>query len=110
MTRKFYRKDAKLRQAVKAKPCLACPPGRQRFPTDPCHVRTFGSSGVDEAWNMLPLCREHHNEQHKIGWYRFTKKYLAAGRAFTEAGWVLLECNGQYKLFNEKHENVRGNR
>lgn len=110
MTRKFYRKDTALRKRVRSQPCLICPAGRQRTPTDPCHIRTFGASGVDAEWNFMPLCREHHDEQHRIGWYRFTKKYLAAGAVFTAKGWVLLEVNGQYKLFNEIHESKEGNR
>ncbi len=108
--RKFYRKNTKLRKEIRAKPCIVCVPGRQRMETDPCHIRTFGSSGVDADWNIVPMCRDHHNEQHKLGWYQFTKKYLSAGKSLVDLGWVFLECNGQIKMFNEKHENIRGNR
>lgn len=110
MTRRFYRKNAQLRKKVRAQPCVVCVVGRQRTPTDPCHIRTFGASGVDAEWNLMAMCRDHHEEQHRIGWYAFTKKYLRAGEEFTEKGWVFLEVNGQHKLFNELHENKEGNR
>lgn len=42
---------------------------------DPHHVKTRGAGGKDTLDNLMPLCREHHTEIHKIGKKTFFKKY-----------------------------------
>lgn len=41
---------------------------------DPAHIKTRGAGGMDIG-NVIPLCRAHHQEQHKIGVKTFGKKY-----------------------------------
>lgn len=41
---------------------------------DACHVKTRGAGG-DDRGNLVPLCREHHREQHQIGIQTFQRKY-----------------------------------
>ena len=42
--------------------------------SDPQHVKTVGSGGVD-AENIVPLCHYHHVECHNIGILTFQEKY-----------------------------------
>lgn len=90
--------------------CFLCPPGRQRTPTDPCHIRTFGATGIEEWWNMVPMCREHHDGQHRLGWKRFCEAYPKAAALLKELGWEFLEANGKWFLFNEKERKNDGDR
>ena len=39
------------------------------------HVKTRKSGGTDDDYNLMPLCRSHHTECHKIGTSTFVKKY-----------------------------------
>lgn len=59
-------------QTIRAKPCCVC--GRDA-PSDPHHWKTQGAGGSDELENLLPLCREHHVEIHKIGRQTFYNKH-----------------------------------
>ena len=43
--------------------------------TDLDHVKTRGAGGGDEEGNLMPLCRKHHVERHKIGVQSMAKKY-----------------------------------
>jgi len=54
---------------VRDLPCLVCGAN-----SDPHHVRTRGAGGKDNA-NLVPLCREHHQELHTIGVLTFEDKY-----------------------------------
>jgi hypothetical protein len=38
------------------------------------HVRSRGAAGDDRA-NLVPLCGDHHAEQHRVGTRSFEKKY-----------------------------------
>lgn len=44
-------------------------------PLDPAHgpVNGISSKGADDQ--CIPLCRKHHNEQHRLGWVNFQLKY-----------------------------------
>ena len=42
---------------------------------DPHHLKTRGSGGDDSQTNVMPLCRLHHTELHKIGLSSFVEKY-----------------------------------
>lgn len=63
--------DRALLDAVATRPCQAC----LAKPSDPAHIRSRGAGGGDYHWNVMPLCRIHHIEQHKIGWTAFAEKY-----------------------------------
>lgn len=55
------------------------------------HVRSRGAFGCDEAWNLVPLCREKHTEIHKIGILTFSKKYPEFRNWLIKNGWVFDE-------------------
>jgi len=76
--------DRKLLDAVAARPCQAC---GAILSSDPAHVRSRGAGGPDEAWNVMPLCRRHHTEQHKIGWCTFAAKYFGVQVWLGANGW-----------------------
>jgi hypothetical protein len=77
------RKDRKTRMAVKAEPCIVC--GAKGC--DPCHIKTFGASQSDHPDNLLPMCRKHHAEQHRLMWGRFIEKHPVVLIALIEKGW-----------------------
>lgn len=106
MQKKRFQIDRVLRQQVKAMPCFLC---YSTYQVDPCHIATFGSRGIDEWWSMVPMCRNHHNEQHQVGWKRFCEAYPKAAALLKQLGWEILEVNGAFKLYNpkEKKENER---
>lgn len=57
------------------------------------HIKTRGSGGSDEPYNLVPLCREHHTEIHTKGNSFMANKY----KSFKD----FLEANG-WEFFNEK--------
>lgn len=57
-------------------------------PSDPCHIKTFKVSQSDHPANIVSMCRNHHQEQHKIGWKRMIAKYSSLGFALELKGWV----------------------
>ena len=64
--------------------CAAC----GTTPVDPCHIKSVGSGGHDHVWNLIALCRTHHTEQHKIGWYKMAKKYPIVETVLDAKGWI----------------------
>lgn len=56
-------------------------------PSDPSHIRSRGSGGPDEKWNLMPMCRIHHTEWHKIGSITFMKKYPGFAWSLMAKGW-----------------------
>ena len=66
------------------------------------HVKSYGSGGSDDSWNLAPLCVEHHNEIHsaKMGTAQFAIKYHKFETWLIENGW-------EYDDFTERwtHEN-----
>lgn len=63
--------DKKLLAEVRSQPCWVC--GRAA-PSDASHIKTKGSGGPDEPWNVVPKCRQHHIEW-GMGWSKFLDKY-----------------------------------
>jgi hypothetical protein len=56
---------------IKRGSCVIC-----RSPNpDAHHVKSKKSGGDDVINNLMPLCRVHHIEVHKIGLSRFSDKY-----------------------------------
>lgn len=43
--------------------CEVCGHDGSFYPLDPDHVKTRGSGGSDEAYNIMTLCRKHHQEK-----------------------------------------------
>ena len=86
-------KTAKPRGLRTGEPCIQC-----MNPSDNCHVRSRGSGGGNEEWNLIALCRWHHIEQHKIGWVRFSNRYPAVAARLARQGWVVENRFGVLKL------------
>jgi len=80
---------------IKSMKCLVCNSSK----VDVAHVKTVGSGGCDELWNLMPLCRQHHSEQHAIGIRTFASKYIPVSSYLFDNGWFIF--NG--KLLNEKN-------
>ena len=47
-----------------------------RSPCDPCHYRTAKNSGIGckPLFSAIPLTREEHREQHRIGQFNFQSR------------------------------------
>lgn len=61
---------------------------------DPAHGPVLGGSMKGPDSGCIPLCRgfgllNHHDEQHKIGWPAFERKYSIDRAAEARAWWVL---------------------
>jgi hypothetical protein len=68
--------------------------------SDPHHVRTKGALGkqVDDC-NVVPLCYQHHEEGHRIGWQTFARRYrvcLPAVALFVFSRFELRRCSSRY--------------
>ena len=87
-------KNKDIRAEYYSKHCLVC----NRRGCDPCHIKTFGSGGVDEYWNLMPLCRAHHTEQHQIGIISFYKKYPTVALYMEANGWKIEIMSSKPKL------------
>lgn len=86
--------DREALDAEKEKPCAACGCG----PSDPAHIKTVKSGGADDPTNVMPLCRLHHTEQHKVGWVRMSQTYLGVLEALDTRGWEPVVEFGRNKL------------
>jgi hypothetical protein len=65
--------NPELLETVRTLPCLGC----GHTPCDAHHVTSRGSGGDDIATNVMPLCREHHNEWHRRGLGYMVRSYPA---------------------------------
>jgi hypothetical protein len=45
------------------------------MPIDPAHGPVNGARSKGPDNEAIPLCRHHHEEQHRIGWPAFQEKY-----------------------------------
>ena len=86
---------AKLLRQIRLTPCLAC----GRLPSDAAHVRSKKSTGNDNAWNLIPLCRRDHQLQHQLGWLRFFAIYPEVKNHLMLKGWMFESLNGKYLMF-----------
>lgn len=78
--------NRKLLDTYHKKPCLAC--GQL---SDPCHIISRGAGGPDEVWNLMPLCRKHHSEQHQKGWKALASRYPKVYIFFKAHNWTFDE-------------------
>lgn len=65
--------------------CLVC--GRENADTH--HIKTRGSGGTDDSWNLMPLCRLHHAHVHRMGCISFMKTYEQVRRFLDANGWEI---------------------
>lgn len=54
---------------VKRLPCLIC----SRLPSDNAHIVSRGAGGTKN--DIVPLCRQHHEELDRVGVQNFEQKY-----------------------------------
>lgn len=74
--------------------CVVC--GHRE--TDAAHIKTRGSGGDNSNDNLLPLCRLHHHDQHKMGWERLCQLHPIVRHELKIRGWRLVDEFGQTKL------------
>lgn len=75
--------DADVLAIVRTMSCCIC--GRR--PVDASHVKTRGSGGPDTTWNVVPHCRQHHQEWGQLGARRFFLRYTVALIYLRGLGW-----------------------
>lgn len=81
----FRAENKDLKNLTKDTRCVVC----SRTGSDPHHVKSKGSGGPDEEWNLMPLCRIHHTEIHKIGSATFSLKYNNVLLWLNSHGWEI---------------------
>lgn len=64
-------------------------------------MKTRGSGGNWEAFNIMPLCRSHHIEQGRRGMVTFFKRYPQVQKYLENKGWKLEFRCGQEKLWHD---------
>jgi 5-methylcytosine-specific restriction endonuclease McrA len=74
--------------------CLACGSAN----TERAHIKSRGSGGSDDAWNIMALCRKDHQEQHKIGIITFIEKYPEVKTYVEQNGWQIDNVNSFKRL------------
>ncbi len=74
--------------------CLAC----NRQPADRHHIKTRGSGGTDEDFNLIALCRICHTAIHRMGSVKFILKHPNVEIHFRNKGWEIKEIFGIKKL------------
>jgi hypothetical protein len=87
-----------LKKKIKSQPCIVC--GNSKV--DACHIRSKGAGGPDEEWNLVPMCREHHTQQHRFGWGAFMNRHPEAQFVLKQMGWKWIDCVGKAKLWHER--------
>jgi hypothetical protein len=75
--------DKKLIKSINKSRCLIC---RASSP-DAHHVKSKKSGGDDVSTNLMPLCRAHHTEVHKIGLSRFSDRHENVKHWLIGNGW-----------------------
>lgn len=79
-------------------PCEVC----GKTPTDISHIKSRGSGGSMDDWNLLSLCRQHHAEQHRIGWMGFLTMYPKIEKEIKIKGWKIDETHGRFRLIRSE--------
>jgi hypothetical protein len=84
-------------------PCMVC----KRLPSDPCHVKTWKITQSDQWFNIIPMCREHHQEQTKIGWGPFLERHPVIEVLLKSMGWKIWpKVGGGIHLAHDKLSRV----
>lgn len=77
--------DPSLIKEIGHSPCVIC--GIRGV--DVHHLRSRKSGGPDLAWNLIPICRQHHSEIHNIGKVGMANKYDKFKEWLIKNGWKL---------------------
>lgn len=79
--------DQSLIDKIHGERCCIC----NAFPVDASHIKSRGSGGPDEEFNVVAHCRNHHVEWHQMGPSRFLKKYPSFALKLKLMGWDISE-------------------
>ena len=77
---------------ARQQPCIVC---GQR--ADPHHLKTRASGGHDVDYNLMPLCREHHAEIHKLGNIRTAEKYEQVKNWLIKHDWSIYPVTNKWE-------------
>lgn len=77
-------RDRQFLDSFQNKPCLVCTNDQG---TVGHHIKTKGSGGPDEPWNIIPLCPKHHHETHLKGTVTFTATYSVVEKWMLANDW-----------------------
>ena len=80
--------------------CIVC----KSKTTDRCHIKSRGSGGSDDEWNIFFACRFHHVQQHGIGVVAFVELYPEVKKEFEKKGWEIVNEFGVKKLRRKTDE------
>lgn len=83
---------------IKSQPCIVC----GTTPVDCCHIKSKGAGGQYESWNIVPMCRAHHSEQHQLGFRLFLNRYPQVIVVLESMGWELIDEVNRMKLFHPR--------
>lgn len=61
------------------------------------HVKSKGSGGPDESWNLMNLDNIHHTEVHTIGLTKFSEKYASVKRWLLANDWEFNENKNKWE-------------
>ena len=67
-------------------------------PSEPCHIKSRGSGGPEEHWNLIALCRKCHRTQHDLGWWRFCQRHSHLLCELKYRGWEFVDIGSVKKL------------
>lgn len=89
--------DQEAIESIKIGQCMLC--GNPQV--DACHIRSRGAGGPDKDWNLLRMCREHHTQQHKMGFQWMCRKYPVLFLILRAKGWELQKTfDGKFDLWH----------
>ena len=85
-------------------PCVPCKKWGQGM-TCWHHMKTRGSGGSDEDYNLISVCLECHNEFHNQGTSHMAKKYYRVMQWLEKNGWYFCDLSEKWKnALGEKNE------
>lgn len=71
-------------------------------PLDPDHVKTLASGGANKDFNIMTLCRKHHQEKGQKGIIHMAEKYYQYKLWLIRNGWEFEEFKRKWT-----HENTQ---
>lgn len=74
--------------------CLICRKLAERH-----HIKTRGAGGMDDDFNIMPLCRYCHLLVHSIGLTSFSKRYQIIENWLISNGWEFDEFLNKWKHY-----------
>lgn len=75
---------------VRQRRCCVC---NANPPSDASHIKTRGSGGGDQSFNLISHCRRHHTEWHRYGPKKFCQKYPIMMFVLHKKGWTFTADN-----------------